>query len=71
MRFDPHRRFMKQPKMLTIPQAAERVGVGETIIRRHVRNKEIPSYKIGSGLHRETIRIDEKDLLVWLKGKKQ
>jgi excisionase family DNA binding protein len=45
--------------LLTVEQAAERLGVTPRFIRRLTSEKRIPYVKLGGGSH---VRIDEEDL---------
>lgn len=52
--------------MLTVAQAAEKLGVCTKTILRRIASKQLPAYRDGY----RTIRIDEKDLNVYLDKRK-
>ncbi len=47
--------------MLTIPQAAARLGVGERFVRRLIHERRIPHHKLG-----KYIRFEPADLDDWI-----
>lgn len=47
------------PEMISITEAAERLGVNHFTIRRAINRGEIPAYRLGTG---RTIRIRVSDL---------
>ncbi len=57
-------------EVLTMPEAAELVGVSERTLRRMVRKRAVPFYRIGPG--RRLIRFRRTQLVEWQKrgGKK-
>ena len=51
-------------QLMTVAQAAEYLGVSESTVRKHVRQREIPHYRIG--IERGAIRFDPDDLDAFL-----
>ncbi|MEO7556366.1 MAG: helix-turn-helix domain-containing protein [Acidimicrobiales bacterium] len=51
------------PRLLTIPQLAEYLGVNERHIRRLVQERRVPFIKWG-----HLIRFEPKEIAAWLKG---
>lgn len=54
-----------KPRLLTVPEVAERLGVGERMVRRLIFEKRIPYHKIGDG-RAGHVRIDERDVGAYL-----
>jgi excisionase family DNA binding protein len=56
-----------QPRLLTIPQVAERLGLSTKSVRTKINNSEIPAVRLGVGKH-APIRVDERELDLYLYG---
>lgn len=53
------------PKLLTVKQVADILGLHEQVVRRYIRKEMLPAIKI----NRE-YRVDEEDLNNWLEERK-
>lgn len=53
----------KADKLLSVPEVADRLGVGERFVRRLVEERRIRYYKVG-----KFVRISESDLADWLEN---
>lgn len=53
--------------LLTVHEAAERLGQHEETVRRKIREGTIPALRLGHG-PRAPIRVDEDELDAWLRG---
>jgi excisionase family DNA binding protein len=56
-----HERLAALPRLLTLQQAAEELGVKVWTLRRAIWDGELPQVRLG-----KSIRIDRKDLEAWL-----
>jgi excisionase family DNA binding protein len=57
------------PALIDIPTAAARLGLSITAVRRKIRDKEIPAYRMGGP--NTVIRIDPRELDAWVRGPEQ
>lgn len=56
--------------MLTVKQAAERIGVSESLIYAWVQSGSLPHYRLGRSRKRGKIMIDPEDLAALLASMK-
>lgn len=58
-------RLAAVPRLLTLKQAAEELGVRLSMLRREIWEGRLPQVRIG-----RAVRIDRKDLEAWLERQK-
>jgi excisionase family DNA binding protein len=54
------------PRLLTVPQVAERLGVDRTTVYRLIHEKELPAVRLRRGPKRAPLRIPEDEFEAWL-----
>jgi excisionase family DNA binding protein len=54
------------PRLLTVPQVAERLGVNRTTVYRLIHENELPAVRLRGGSKRAPLRIPEDEFLSWL-----
>jgi len=52
--------------LLTVEEAAQRLGIGRTLAWRMVRSGELPSVRLG-----RLVRVPEQSLIDWLKRRER
>jgi excisionase family DNA binding protein len=58
-------------KKLTVSEAAERIGVSDSLVYQWIEERRIPHYRLGGRGKRGCIRIEEADLVEFLAGCRQ
>ena len=53
-------------ELVTVRQAARRLGVGERVVRQAVRSGELPAFR----LVQRTVRVKPADLDDWIKNRR-
>ena len=53
-----------QPRLLSIAEVAERLGVSRRTVERKIRGGELPALQLGGP--RTPLRVDERELEEWL-----
>ena len=53
-----------QPRLLSIAEVAERLGVSRRTVERKIRAGELPALQLGGP--RTPLRVDERELEEWL-----
>jgi excisionase family DNA binding protein len=57
----------RERPLLTIPEAAERLNLSTSTVRRRIWDGEIPAVRLGLG-PQAPVRVDPDELEVWLHG---
>ena len=51
-------------ELLSLRQAARRLGIAERVLRQAVRSGDLPAFKLGQ----RTLRVKPTDLDTWIQG---
>jgi excisionase family DNA binding protein len=54
------------PRLLTVPEVAERLGVDRTTVYRLIHENELPAVRLRRGPKRAPLRIPEDEFEAWL-----
>jgi excisionase family DNA binding protein len=54
------------PRLLTVPQVAERLGIDRSTVYRLIHENELPAVRLRRGPKRSPLRIPEDEFEAWL-----
>ncbi len=56
-----------QPRLLSVPEVAERTGLAVSTVRHKIADGTLPALKLGPNRH-SAVRVDEAELERWIYG---